>query len=184
MVDGGLLFSVLPYSSMAKGSGYYGWRKMLLENNTLLSVVTFPNDLFYPVGVNTIGVFVKKGIPHPQNQKVLFVRAINDGFAKKKGKRLPNSRVPNDLEQARDTLRVFLANPTIRVENKPEFQKASEVDFSDENLELVAEAYLDEKEISANELNTEIEDLMRANIAFGIKFENKLSNIPEIHDND
>lgn len=103
---------------------------------------------------------------------------------RKKGKRLPSQRVPNDLEQVRDTLKAFLANPTMRVGNKPEFQKASEIDFSDEKLELIAEAYLDEKEISAGELNTEIEDLMRANIAFGIKFENKLSNIPEIHDND
>ncbi len=61
-VHGGLLFSVLPYSVMVKPKGYLKWRKdVLLANHTVLAVVTFPPDLFYPVGVHTIGAFVKKG---------------------------------------------------------------------------------------------------------------------------
>lgn len=184
MVDGGVLFSVLPYSSMVKGAGYFDWRKNLLENNTLLSVITFPNDLFYPVGINTIGVFIKKGIPHPNHQKVLWLRATNDGFAKKKGKRLPSERIPNDLEKIKDTLKSFLINPSLRVDNIPAFHKTAEIDFTNEDLELIAEAYLDEKPISTTELNKEIENLMRGNIAFQIKFEDKISDIPEKHDDN
>ena len=60
MQDGGILFSVLPYSCMVKGGNYLDWRKKLLEKNALISVVTFPEDLFYPIGVHTIGVFIKR----------------------------------------------------------------------------------------------------------------------------
>ena len=85
MQDSGLLFSVLPYSAMVKGSEYQQWRNALLTRHTLLSVVTFPPDLFYPVGVHTLGVFIKKGAPHPREQKVLWIRAINDGLGKAEG---------------------------------------------------------------------------------------------------
>ena len=172
--DGGLLFSVLPYSCMVKGGGYREWRKRLLKNNTLLSVVTFPEDLFYPISINTVGVFVKKGISHPENQKVLWIRALNDGFLKKKGKRLPNKRATNDFLKIKDLLKAFLVNQTIQVQNIKEFQKACKIDFSDENLDLIPEAYLDEKPISSEELKNQIETLIRENVAFKIKYETKL----------
>jgi hypothetical protein len=38
----------------------------LLPHQTLVAVVTLPGDLFYPVGVTTVGVFVRKGVPHPR----------------------------------------------------------------------------------------------------------------------
>jgi type I restriction enzyme M protein len=96
MQDGGILFSVLPYSCMIKGGKYREWRKRLLKNNTLVSVITFPEDLFYPVGVHTLGLIVRKGMPHIQNQKVLWLRALNDGRWKKKGKRLEHPKAKND----------------------------------------------------------------------------------------
>jgi len=63
MSDGGLLFSVMPFSAMVNHGPYQDWRKRLLERHSLLSVVTFPEDLFYPIGVHTVGIFVKKGVP-------------------------------------------------------------------------------------------------------------------------
>ncbi|PIN78122.1 DNA methyltransferase [Candidatus Woesearchaeota archaeon CG10_big_fil_rev_8_21_14_0_10_34_12] len=177
MQDSGLLFSVLPYSCMVKSGSYMQWRKNLLENNTLLSVVTFPDDLFYPVGVHSVGLFVKKGISHPKNQKVLWVRALNDGFLKKKGKRLENPRAKNDFPKIKDLLQSFIVNQNIKVENIPEFQKSSIVDYDDENLELIPENYLDEEEITTEQLENEIENLIRGNIAFDIKFENKLKDL-------
>ena len=69
MEHGGVLFCVLPYPAMVKPGGYRTWRKsQLLPNHTLLSVVTFPGDLFYPVGVHSVGIFVRKGTPHPPEQ--------------------------------------------------------------------------------------------------------------------
>ncbi len=89
MQDGGTLFAIIPISVMVEGGVGKNWRKELLKNNTLLSVVTFPTDLFYPVSVGTIGIFFKKGVPHNfDNQNVYFARGVTDNYRKKKGKRL------------------------------------------------------------------------------------------------
>lgn len=177
MQTGGVLFSVLPYSCMIKGGGYYQWRKRLIESNTLLSVVTFPEDLFYPVGVHTLGIFVKKGIPHPKKQKVLWIRALNDGRWKKKGKRLEHPKATDDYLIIRSLLRDFIQNQSKKVDSIPKFQKASEIDYSDNELQLIPEAYLDEENISYNDITKDIEQLIRENIAYRIKFEPQLSRV-------
>ena len=64
MEDGGLLFSILPCASMVKGGAYGKWRKILLQKNTLLSVITLPDDLFYPQSMPpTLAMIVKKVFP-------------------------------------------------------------------------------------------------------------------------
>ena len=94
MEHGGLLFSVLPYAVMVKPGAYRQWRqRTLLAGNTLLAVVTFPPDVFYPVGVTTVGVFIKKGVPHPADQNVLWVRALQDGLLKSKPQSTERGRV-------------------------------------------------------------------------------------------
>lgn len=174
MQDGGVLFSVLPYSCMIKSGGYLEWRKRLIRSSTLLSVVTFPEDLFYPVGVHTLGLFVKKGVPHTPNQKVLWLRALHDGRLKKKGKRLENSRAPDDLSKVLPLLKRFIHDQNINVPSIPAFQKAQEIDALDRDLELVPEAYLDEPIITPAVLNASIEQLIRDNIAFQVRFEKQL----------
>ncbi|EFD92499.1 MAG: N-6 DNA methylase [Candidatus Parvarchaeum acidophilus ARMAN-5] len=173
MKEGGLLFSILPYSTTVKASRR-NWRRRLLENNTLLAVMTLPEDLFYPTGVVTLGIFVKKGIPHDKNRNVLWLRTLNDGLLKKKGKRLPNLRAKNDLKEIKSLLRSFLLDQETEVKNIPQFQKACPIDFLDSNLELCPEAYLDDKPFNENEITTMIDQSMRDNIAFKIKFENLL----------
>lgn len=170
MEDGGTLFSVLPYSTMVKPGEYLRWRSdRLLRNNTLLCVITFPEDLFYPVGVHTVGIFVKKGTPHPQNQNVLWIRALNDGLVKSKGKRLPNPRARNDFSQIKNMVKAFLADPSLPVENVELFQKASPIDFSDPLLELVPENYLDQSPPTEDEVREGIEQIIRDSIAFLIR---------------
>lgn len=167
MADGGILFSVLPYSAMVKPSVYQAWRKdSLLRNNTLLSVITFPEDLFYPVGVHTVGIFVKKGVPHPQDQNVLWVRATNDGLLKSKGKRLPSPRATNDYPTIKDMVRSFILDPNTKVENKDKFQKACPIDFQDPLLELVPENYLDQPPLEPAEVQEGIERVIREAAAF------------------
>ncbi len=142
MVDGGLLFSVLPYSALVKQGIYKQWRQSLLSHNTLLSVITFPEDLFYPIGVHSVGIFVKKGIPQPRSQNVLWIRALNDGNLKSKGKRLPNPKAPNNFKEIRNLVKAFLYNPIQDIENIEKFQKTCPIDFGDPMLELVPENYL------------------------------------------
>ena len=170
MEDGGLLFAVLPLSVMLKGGSYKTWRKSkLLAENTLLSVVTFPEDLFYPVGVNTCGIFVKKGSPQNAAQPVLWIRAMHDGYAKLKGKRLLDSRIRNDIEEIRDDLKSFLFNPNKKIKSRAEFVKLCPIDYSDSALELTPEVYLDSHTPSSSELSEDMEKLIREYVAFLIR---------------
>lgn len=177
MQDGASLFSVLPYSCMIKGGGYLKWRQRLLQKNTLLSVVTFPEDLFYPVGVHTLGIFIKKGVPHNEKQKTLWFRALNDGRWKKKGKRLEHPKAKDDYIQITPILKEFIKNQRMAVKAIVAFQKATEIDFLDQDLELVPEAYLDEPTFTSEDIQKDIEQLIRDDIAFHVKFENKLKGI-------
>ncbi len=170
MVDGGLLFSVLPYSAMVKPGKYRDWRRTsLLKNNTLLSVITFPEDLFYPIGVHTVGVFIKKGFPHPPGQKVLWIRAVNDGLLKSKGKRLPNAKASDDYFVIKDLVRAYVPNPGMAVDSKDRFQKIAPIDLADDLLELVPENYLDQAPPSDAEIKTGMEQVVRNSMAFLIR---------------
>lgn len=172
MEDGGTLFSVLPYSAMVRPGGYLSWRKLqLLSFHTLLAVVTFPIDLFYPIGVTSVGIFVKKGVPHSPKSKVLWIRALNDGLLKSKGKRLPNRKATDDLATVRDTLRAFLQNQNHAVKGVDQFIKACPVDFSDRQLELVPEAYLDQSEPTHDAVAKGLENAVREMFAYLIKID-------------
>lgn len=169
--DGGLLFSVLPISTMFESGEVREWRaNRLLKENTLLSVITFPPELFYPVGVHTLGVVIKKGIPHPQKQSVLWMRAIQDGYVKIKGKRVVSPSEPNDFDAVTSIARAFARDPSLAVENTPAFIKAAPIDFNDPLLELVPEAYLDAKEPTKEEIASNAEQLVRETAALSIRF--------------
>ena len=169
--EGGLLFSVLPISTMFESGEVREWRaNRLLKENTLLSVVTFPPELFYPIGVHTLGIVVKKGLPHPEGQRVLWVRATRDGYVKTKGKRVLSPSEPNDFDTVTQIARAFIRDPALDVGNRPAFVKAAPVDFDDPLLELVPEAYLDAKEPTMEEIAANAEHLVRETAALAIRF--------------
>jgi len=167
MEDGGLLFSVLPLSTLFEGGEEKEWREnTLLKDNTLLSVVTFPLNLFQPTASTcTIGMIIKKGIPHPKDQNVLWCKVEHDGMVLKKNKRLPNSQEPNQLNEVTNIVKNFISSPKMKIESKPEYIKASPVDYSDPLLELVPEAYLDTKEYSIIDIQKAGEELIRETVA-------------------
>ena len=145
MADGGLLFAIVPMSVMVEEGEGRTWRKnTLLAHYTLMAVVSFPEELFYPVANQTVGVIVKRGAPHDPLQPVLWVRIENDGFRKSKGKRLPlGGEVPTDLERTLPVLQSFLRDPYSPVHAVSGLVKAAAVDYDDPILELVPEAYVD-----------------------------------------
>ncbi len=177
MEDEGLLFAVLPISVLVEKS-LKTWRKdVLLKNNRLISVLTFPEDLFYPVSVGTIGIFIQKGVPHDfDNDNVYFARCTSDGFTKKKGVRKENKKVRNNFNEIKDELKEFIKNNETKVETVPEFKKAVLLDKTDKSCELVAEAYLDSKIPTDQEIQEGIEQIIREAIAFKIRFNDKLEN--------
>ncbi len=167
MTDGGVLFAIVPMSVMAEGGKEGSWRKdILLAHHTLLSVISLPEELFYPIANQTVVVIVKKGIPHPKDQPVLWGRIVNDGFRKSKGKRLPLlTRTPNDLDKIKPILRGFLIDDSQKVESLPEFVRVAPIDFSDPILELVPEAYLESKVPNAVTLDERLDAQVREDIA-------------------
>ena len=168
--DGGVLFAILPYSAMCKPNGYDTWRKTeLLAKHTLLSLVSFPADIFYPIGVTTVGVFVRKGTPHPTEQNVLWIRAPGDGFSKSKGKRLPQQNASNELFESAPILKAFLSDPSGSVDGVLQFYKAAPIDWHDKQVELVPEVYLDQSRPTVDELFGILEEDMRNLLAYLVK---------------
>ena len=176
MIDGGLLFAIIPISVMVKGGENKNWRKEMLESNTLISVLTFPEDLFYPVSVGTVGIFIKKGVPHNlQKQKVYFARCISDGHRKKKGKRVIDKNTRNIIEEIENELKEFMENQTKKIQNVPEVKKSCLLDHEDKKLELVPEKYLDSRKLSDDEIRDGMEEMILESIAFKIKYAKKLN---------
>jgi len=181
MEDGGILFAVLPISVLVE-KGTKEWRKdVLLGNNRLLSVITFPEDLFYPsASVGTVGLFVKKGFPHNfDKDKIYFARCMKDGFVKKKGIRKESRKTENQFEEIKEELKNFISEKDIEIKNIPEFKKVCLLDKEDKNCELVAEAYIDSKVPSTEEIERGIEKMIREVVAFKIRFHNEIKDLEE-----
>jgi hypothetical protein len=178
MVDGGLLFSLLPMNAMFGDKKEKLWRiHDLLEKHTLLSVVSFPSELFYPSAMKqVVGIIVKKGIPHPKDHPVFWACVTRDGYLKIKSKRLPAIELdpprkePNQLDEIRKNLTAFVAQPKAIEVNISELCKTAPIDFSDPLLELLPEAYVDSK-IPTNELiEMEAKKLARETAAFLVRY--------------
>ena len=168
MDDGGLLFVIVPISVMVEGSSK-DWRKnVLLKNNTLLSVITFPEDLFYPVSVGTVGVFVKKGISHDYSKNIFFARLINDGFVKKKGKKLFDSSAKNDLPIIQKELKMFI-HTGVKPKDKPQFKQVTKLNVDDKLVELVPEAYLESSIPDPEEIRNGIDKMIRETVSYIIR---------------
>lgn len=144
MTKNGLLFAVLPISVMYSGKMYLSWRRKMLEENTLLSVISFPNELFYPqASVEPIAIIIRKGIQHDLKQKVAWARIENDGFKKWKKRRLPLYG-ENQLDTFDIKLRNFLLEDVLSEDLIGELQ-FKEINYNDLELELIPASYLDNK---------------------------------------
>jgi type I restriction-modification system DNA methylase subunit len=170
MEDGGLLFAIIPISVMIKAGKNKDWRKnVLLANNTLLSVITLPPQLFNPVSVHSCAIIVRKGEPHRSDQNVLWLRCIEDGYKVKKAKRIKDLTLRDDFGLIKDELKLFILDQTANIENVPEFKKVAPINFDDALLELVPEAYLDIKTPDQNEIKQGMEELIRETASFILK---------------
>jgi hypothetical protein len=178
MADGGLLFSLLPLDAMFGTHEEKTWRvNELLAKHTLLAVISFPDESFYPAAQKqVVGIIVKKGIPHPKEQAVFWARIAHDGHVKLKSRRLPASELllprnePNEMSVVIPSLRSFVAHPGTVAVNEPMLYKTAPIDYRDPLLELVPEAYLDSKTPSQQEIERAVDDLARETAAFLIRF--------------
>ncbi len=178
MADGKILFSLLPLGALFGARDEKVWRRdELLAKNTLLSVLSLPEELFYPAAQKQVAaIIVKKGIPHPKDQDVFWARIAHDGHLKLKSKRLPASelrppRVEKDqLPEVLPLSQAFIAHPGAYSVNVPQFCKTAPIDYSDPLLELLPEAYLDTVPLSSEEIQKAVDDMARETAAFLVRF--------------
>lgn len=167
MADGGLLFAIVPISVVTEGGREIAWRRnAFLANNTLLAVLSMPEELFYPVSNQTVAIIARKGHPHRADAPVFWGRVTNDGFQKSKGKRLPvRSGEPTDMEKFEPLIRAFIGGDRLNDKSIPEFYKVAPIDFTDPILELVPEAYIDSEIPDPTTLSKRLDTQVRENIA-------------------
>ena len=153
LAQGGRLSAIIPQSLLSK-SDKSAWRKGLLAKHTLEAVVQMPDYLFQPyASATTAIIYLRKGVPHPKGKSVFFARVENDGFRLKKGVRIPceGTELPKALNH---------------------FQSAkSEPGFSgwaalDDDVTFAPGAYIPARELSDEEVNDAVLEVVRARSAF------------------
>lgn len=156
MAPEGLLLCVLPISVMYASGKEFEWRKRLLKSNSLLAVMTVPNDLFYPqASVEPAIVVIKKGVPHSTNRKTLFVRIIDDGFVKLKKRRLPKGGT-SQLIKLTQRIKRFIQSSQVAEESG--VIQAKVISTTD-NLELIPQQYLDNQKPDEDSLRKSMASL-------------------------
>ena len=84
---GGKCCAIVQMSCVLAGSGeLLREKEKLLSKHTLVSVISMPNDLFYPVGVVTCVMVLEACKPHPVDYPVWFGYFKDDGHEKRKHK--------------------------------------------------------------------------------------------------
>ena len=77
----GELAMIVPGSLLVKRGTAGQWRQDTLRHNSLLAVISLPNELFEPyASATTAIVVIKKGVPHPADKLVFFGHIENDGY--------------------------------------------------------------------------------------------------------
>lgn len=128
----GLAIAIVP---MSCAIAPHLMRDKILENHRLDAVVSMPDDLFYPIGVNACIMVFSAHIPHEQNQyhQTWFGYWKNDGFIKTKHKgRIDNG---NWVEIRENWLNMYFSKSQIK--GASVLQKVSSSD------EWCAEAYME-----------------------------------------
>lgn len=173
----GLLFSILQVSEMIDQGPEKKWRRdVLLKNNTLLAVITLPPELFNPTAnVHTLGIIIKKGIPHNPKQKVFWLKATHDGFVIKKAKRIKSKSERDMFAEYLPVLKDFVRTGKCSKKNIPEEFCLKELDQNDLDpgdglAELVPEAYLDSRHPSEIDIQKNMDKQMRELVSFMIRF--------------
>lgn len=160
--DGGLVFAILPAPVLVKSGAPLTWRRdRLLPEHTLRAVISFPEDLFYPVSIDTVGVILEKGRPHKKSDKVVWARVAYDGHVKVKGKRMANDRATNQLAAITEAVSTSISKRNSKIESVPGLLKKHPIDFRDSLLELVPQAYLDEPVPTVDEVRLDLQHAVK-----------------------
>lgn len=94
-----LVCAIIPVSYM-NSDDYKEQRKKLLENNTLVAVMSMPIELFRPINTVTCIVLLKAGVPHDSEIPTYLGNWKDDGYTWKKGLgRIPVGNKPEKIKE-------------------------------------------------------------------------------------
>jgi predicted RNA methylase len=157
--DRGKLAVILPMSMLVK-KDKGGWRKSILDKNTLLAACQMPDELFQPFAAATTAfVVIEKGIPHSRQRKSMFVRLHHDGLALRKGARVERLSEPNQIPKAVDAI----VNKVVT----PGFAGSANVKGMDE---WSPGAYISSAEPEEGELRKNVDVLLRRLASFYTRY--------------
>lgn len=144
MIRGGVLFAVVPNStitSASNGNGEIEWRRELLKRHTVKAVIKLSDELFYPVASKgTYAIIIQAHIPHNFNKETLFA-IMDDGFTMKKAKRVLSDNIPSNIKIIQDGVRKFLLmnDKVNQIEKVIGFEKLTQ---GDATFDFAPESYL------------------------------------------
>ena len=152
-------------SSLLVRNDKAGWRRNVLTENSLLAVISLPDELFQPyASTNTAVLVFEKGIAHASERAVFFCRIENDGLRLKKGVRVavPGSQMNAITEEFR------------RLGSVPGFCKSASLDGLGN---WAPGAYIDARPPTADEFRNEVAELIRGKTAFMARFAPQLATM-------
>ena len=157
---------VVPSSLLVKGPKAK-WREAVLEENTLLGVISLPGELFQPYASATTAILIfEASVPHDDARPVFFCRISNDGLRLKKG-----TRVPQEGGQLDDVLANYRSGRSV-----PEFSGLAKVDPSGH---WAPGAYIEARPLTEGEFRDEVATLIRNKVAFAARFAPQLQRLEE-----
>jgi len=101
LMPGGLL-AVVVKAGMFADDDNSAWRREFTRNHTVLGMISLPDDLFYPTAAPSSILIAKAHVPQDVHGRVFMARIWNDGFEKRKGR-----RVPIEGSQLQETVEAF-----------------------------------------------------------------------------
>lgn len=154
MKKGGKLAAIVPQSTMTGGNKKEekNYKREILENNSLETVITLNKETFYGIGVNPCIAIFAAGVPQDDKKRVNFVNFSDDGYVvhkhiglvgdgTEKSKKEYLLNVLNDYEDA-DTRFLVKSSVTWEDEWLHSFFYYNEEIPSDEDFEKTIADYL------------------------------------------
>ncbi|MGV1071781.1 HsdM family class I SAM-dependent methyltransferase [Clostridium perfringens] len=155
---GGIGIAIVPMSS-AIGTKFKTERNSIMSKHRLLAVMSMPEELFYPVGVNTCIMVWKAHNKHDKlKHKTWFGYWKNDGFEKMK--KLGRVDLKNNWSSIKEEwIRMYI--------NKDVIDGMSAYEYVDANDEWLCEAYM--KTDYSNLTELDFEKAIKEYLAYLIK---------------
>lgn len=111
---GGLL-AVVVRAGMFADDDNAVWRREFTRNHRILGVIGLPDDLFYPTAAPSSILVAEAHVPQDPHGWVFMARIWNDGFEKRKGRRVPTEG--SQIQATSDAFASFLMGEKVYGDN-------------------------------------------------------------------